>query len=105
MVWYEYPSNWSNGTQSVNGLGNFFQYISAVTNNWLAVGFLLIIWIFTFFLSMVSGSRKALLTSSFITFIFSVYFVRLGMINLTIVFVFVILTIIGAISSYNENSL
>ena len=102
--WFEMPGNFSNGT-SVDGLGSFMQYASYVTYDWLATGFLLIIWTFSFMMSMVSGSRKALLTSSFIAFIFGVYFVRLDMVNPFIVIVFLALTILGAISSYNEPSL
>jgi len=96
--WFSYPEN-------VTGVGSFFQHISTSVNDWFAMGFLLIIWMFTFTMSMVSGSRKALLTSSFITLIFSIYFIRLDMINPVIVFALLVLTIIGAISSYNEPSL
>jgi len=102
--WYEYPSNYSNGT-SVDGLGSFIQYTSFVTNHWLATGILLIIWTFSFMMSMVSGSRKALLTASFITFIFGVYFVRLDIVNPIVVVTLLALTILGAISSYNEQGL
>lgn len=98
--WFSYPNS-----TSITGVGTFYQHISTITNDWLAMGFLLIIWIFTFGASMMSGSRKALLTSSFITFIFSVYFIRLDMINPMIAFVLIVLTIIGGIASYNEPSL
>jgi uncharacterized membrane protein YGL010W len=98
-------TNWFNYPENVTGVGSFFQHISTITNDWLAIGFLLIIWIFTFGASMMSGSRKALLTSSFITLIFSIYFIRLDMINPVIVFSLLVLTIIGAIASYNEPSL
>jgi hypothetical protein len=98
-------TNWFNYPDNVTGVGTFFKHISTITNDWMAMGFLMIIWIFTFGASMMSGSRKALLTSSFITFIFSVYFVRLNMLNPMIVFALIVLTIIGAIASYNEPSL
>jgi hypothetical protein len=71
-------------------------------NGWLGYGFLLIIFLTTFGFSMVSGSRKALLTSSFITFLFSIYFMRMSMINPVIVFVLIVLTIIGALGSKGE---
>lgn len=98
-------TDWYNNTVDITGVGTFFQHISTITNDWLAMGFLMIIWIFTFTASMMSGSRKALLTSSFITFIFSIYFIRLDMINSMIAFALIVLTIIGAIASYNEPSL
>ena len=98
--WFNYPN-----ASSISGIGTFFQHISASVNDWFAMGFLMIIWIFTFTASMVSGSRKALLTSSFITLIFSIYFIRLNMINPMIAFVLIVLSIIGGIASYNEPSL
>lgn len=98
-------TNWFNYPENVTGVGTFFQHISTITNDWLAMGFLMIIWVFTFTASMVSGSRKALLTSSFITLIFSIYFIRLNMINPMIAFVLLLLTIIGGVASYNEPSL
>lgn len=104
MAWYEYPSNFSNGS-SVDGFGSFIKYTSYITNDWLGTGIILLIWIVIFGLSMAMGSRKALLTSSFISFIFSIYFVRLGMIHPVIVITLIILTIIGAIGSKEEVTL
>lgn len=104
MAWYEYPSNYSNGT-SVDGFGSFIHYISTISNSALGLGFLFIIFLGSFGLTMVSGSNKALLVSSFITFVFSIYFVRLGMINLVIPIVLVILVIIGALLSKDSKGL
>lgn len=100
---YEYPSNFSNGTE-VNGIGDFILYISSVTNNYFSIGILILIWMMTFSVGMMSGSRKAILTSSFITFIFSIYFFKLGVLNAVIPIFLIILTIIGAIASKEENN-
>jgi hypothetical protein len=54
---------------------------------------------------MSSGSKRALLTSSFITFIFSIFFLRLGMINPIVCLVLIAMTIIGAIGSRDEQGL
>ena len=50
--WYDFPSNFSGGEQ-VNGLGSYIQYINYITNNGLAVGFLVIIWLSMFVFGMV----------------------------------------------------
>jgi len=101
--WYSYPNNYSNGS-SVDGVGSFFQYIGFTTNNWLGYGMIFIIWLTVFGLSMVSGSKKAMLSASFISFIFSVYLVSLGMLSPLVSIVFIILTIVGMIGSSQEVS-
>lgn len=103
--WYQYPTNYSNGT-SVDGVGNaFFQYPNFILGGMFGLGILTIIFLTTFIVSLSSGSRKALLTSGFISTIFSIYFARLDLIQPVVVFVFIALTIIGAIGSKQENSL
>lgn len=102
--WYEMPSNFSNGTE-VNGVGTWFQYISYLTGNWLGYGIVLMLWLVIFGLSMASGTRKALLTSSFITFLLSIYLMRIGIINPIILVLLIVLTIIGAIGSKEEQGL
>ena len=95
--WYAFPTNYSNGT-SVDGPGQLFlSYPGFILNDWMGLGIVSIIWLFTFIISMSSGSKKALLTSSFIAFIFSVWFIRLGMINPLVCLVLIIFTIIGAL--------
>ena len=100
---WEYPYNFSNGTE-VNGFGNFIVYISSLTNDWLAPGFLILIWLITFGIGLASGSRKALLSSSFVTFIFSIYFFRMGILNWIVPLILIILTIVGAIASKGEGN-
>ena len=101
---YSYPYNYSNGSE-VNGLGSWIVYISNLTNDWLPIGFLFLIWMVVFGVGMSSGSRKALLSSSFVTFIFSIYFFRLGIITIVVPIFLIVLTIIGAIASKDESSL
>lgn len=101
---YEMPSNFSNGSE-VNGLGNWIIYISGLTNDWLPIGFLFLIWMVVFGVGMSSGSRKALLSSSFVTFIFSIYFFRLGIVTIVIPIFLIVMTIIGAIASKDEGGL
>lgn len=103
MVWL-YPTNFSNGT-AVTGLGTLVQYGNYVTDGWLASGFLLIIFLLSFVGGIAISSRKALLSASFITFIFSVYFLRLELINPILVFALIVGIIIGAIGSKEEGGL
>ena len=103
--WYQYPTNYSNGT-TIEGPGQLFlKYPGFIMNDWLGTGILGMMFLFTFMITMSSGSRKALLTSGFITFIFSVWFARLGMVNPLICMLLIVLTIIGAIGSQSEQSL
>ena len=101
MSLYEYPSNFSNGT-SVNSLGSLLNYANYTIEGWFAYGWLLIIFLFSYVMGMLISSRKALLASSFVTFIFSIYFMRLGMVNLVIVFALLLLVIVSAIGGKEE---
>jgi len=102
--WWEYPTNFSNGT-SVDGPGSLFMtYPSFLLNDWFGAGITLIIFLISFGLSMASGARKSLATASFIAFMFSIYFVRLGALNIGFTVVLLILTIIGALGSKSESN-
>lgn len=94
----------NNLNNNVLGVGTFIQTMNNYVNGWLGYGFLLIIFLTTFGFSMISGTKKALMVSSFMTFIFSIYFLRMSMINPVVVFVLIVLTIIGALGSKNEGS-
>jgi len=102
--WYEYPSNFSNGTV-VDGFGSFIQYTNYVLGDLFGIGILLTIWLAVFIVSLASGSQKALMVASFISFVFSIFLVRLDMINPIFVITLIILTIIGAIGSKSTQSL
>ena len=97
MAW-SYPTNFSNGT-TVESLGSFIDYANYATNGWLVYGFLLIVFIMTFVISGLQDSRKALLSSSFVTFVFSVYFIRIVDINPVVIFLLVFGIIAGALGS------
>ena len=102
--WWEYPNNFSNNT-GVNGVGDFFKYINYGLSDWYGTGFILLIWILSFGFSMMLGVRKALMTASFISFIFSIYLARAGLISPWFVGILIVLTIIGAIGSKEETTL
>jgi len=90
MVW-EYPNNFSNGT-TVSDLGTLIQYGSYVTHEFLATGFLTIIFLMVFGINAMRGTPVALLSASFITFVFSIYFMRLDLISNVIPFTLGIIT-------------
>ena len=98
---YEYPYNYSNGTE-VNGTGDWMVWTNMTLGGSFGAGILLIIWLASFGISMMLGVKKALLASSFITFIFAVYLSMLGMVNDIIVFFVVILLIVGIIGSAGD---
>jgi len=102
--WYAYPTNYSNGTIADSPGKLLMKYPAFILNDWLGLAVIGLIFAFTFIISLASGARKALLTSSFISFIFAVFFVRLDMINPLVILILIIGIIIGALGSKNEPS-
>jgi len=102
--WHLYPSNFSNNT-GVNSISDYYQYINYVIGDWFATGFVILIWMLSFGFSMMLGVRKALMSSSFIAFIFSIYFYRVGMVGNLLIILSIIGVIIGAIGSKEEHGL
>jgi hypothetical protein len=106
-LWHQWPTNFTNGitnatNQSVNGVGSFFGSYPASVVPGYGMGMVCILWVVFFSLSIASGVRKALMVSSFVTAILSTYLWRIGLIDPSIIFVFAILTIVGAIGSKEE---
>lgn len=102
--WFEYPSNFSNGT-AVDGLGSFVIYANTMLNDWMSVGILILIWMATFFVSLIAGTRKALMVASFVTFPFAIYFMRLGVVHPILIIIIIASGILGMIGSKEPNSL
>jgi len=105
-TYYDYPTNFSNGLE-VNGTWDFFiKYpASQFMPGWFGMAIVVLIWSVTFGLSMASGSRKATLIASFVSFIFAIFLFMRGMISPFIPFLLIVLTIIGAIGSKQEGTL
>jgi hypothetical protein len=99
--WYDYPTNFSNGSE-INGMGSLFKYINYVESGWLGYASILVIWVVVFGFSLLAGSRKAMATASFVSFIFATYFTILGMLNPAIPIMLIVLTIVGSIGSKQE---
>lgn len=104
MSWYEYPTNFSNGTQ-VDGVKDFFiTYPNYITGDGVAAGILIIIWVISFVISLSAGTKRGVTAASFITLIFAGWFWQLGAINITVVFALIFLMILGIILSRGESS-
>ena len=101
---FDWPTNFSNGT-SITGIGGLFEYANYVTDGMFALGMLTLIFLMTFAVGMMMGTKRALTSSSFITFIFSVYFWRMSLITPVIPIVLLIVAIIGAIGSKAEGGI
>ncbi len=102
MAFWEYPTNYSNGT-NVDGVAKmFFQYPNYILGGQAGAGWTLLIFLTVFGLSMASGSKKAFAVAGWISFIFSIYFIKLGMLNMVISFVLLAIAIIGTIGSKGE---
>lgn len=103
MAWYEYPTNYSNGT-TVDGVGKMFiKYPSSILNGAFSGGVILLIWIVTFLLSVSFGTSRAIAISSFISFIFSIFLMKMGSINLVVPITLIILTIVGVLGAKGSN--
>lgn len=105
--WHSYPTNFTNvvtnaTNQTVTGVGSFFGSYPASVVPQLGIGLVAILWIVFFSLSYVSGVRKALMASSFITGILSIYLWRIGLVDIWVIFLLTVLTIVGGLGSKDE---
>lgn len=103
--WWNLPYNYSNGT-SVDGVAKmFFKYPYYIFGGYAGMGWTLLIFLITFGLSLASGSKKALGVAGFISFMFSLYFLRMGILNITVSFVLLFVAIIGIIGGKEDKGL
>jgi len=96
MTWYEYPSNFSNGT-SVDGLGNLLQYANSVVGGQFAPGFVILIFLISFGVGLLTSAKAGLSVGAFIASIFSIYFWKLGMISPFFIIFFIVLLVVGVV--------
>ena len=104
--WWELPNNFTLNNVTGNLVDTpsefFMKYPSVILSNSLGNFLVVMMWSIFFTIGMVSGVRKSMMVSSFITFIFSIYFVRLGLVNPLVSIILIILTVVGAIGSKEE---
>lgn len=104
MANFEYPTNFSNGTAVIDP-GTFTQFMHYATDGWFAYGFLFVIFMVLSGIFLVAGIKRSLAASSFITFIFSIYFWRLDMVNPILCFAFILLAIVAALGAKEEGQI
>lgn len=98
---FELPTNYSLG-EVANSTGKFFMdYPSSIISEW-GSGILLLIWMAIFSVGTYMGNKKAILSASFITAIFSIYLSVRGWVNPTITIVLIIITIVAAIGTKGD---
>jgi len=100
--WWSMPTNFSNGSIVDTPSEFFMKYPSSILSGHLGSFLVVIMWSIFFMIGMVSGVRKSMMVASFITFLFSVYLVRLGELNPIVSIILIVLTLIGAIGSKEE---
>ena len=105
--WYQYPTNFTNSitnvsNDSVDGVAKMFGSYPASQVSFFGAGMVTILWMIFFGLSYGAGAIRAILVSSFITGILSVYLWRIGLIDAWIIFLMIALTIFGAIGSMSD---
>lgn len=97
--YYEYPTNYSNGT-AVDSASDFFLGYPAFITNALSSSSLAIFVFMAFFLiAMPFGVGAAITASGFITFILTTYLWWNGVLAISWPMAFLILTIVGAIAT------
>jgi len=107
MVQWDLPSNFTNAANesvAVEGVGSLFQYAWYATNSAFGLGLVFMIFLISFGASALMNVGRAFASASFITLIFSVYFVRIGLLSPTIPFALLAMTIVGFFWAKSERS-
>jgi len=104
MAPFDLPSNFTVGNESIaiNGIGSLFSYANYATGNVFGMALLSVIFIISFLSMMKDNAANAFVSASFISFIFSVYFVRIDLVWPSIPFMLLVLVIFGIIWAKSE---
>lgn len=102
--WWDYPTNYSGGTEQVNTTFGLMEYSNYATGGWFGLMILFMTFVVTLSAGILSGVKRAFLASSFITTIFAIWLTSLGLVAPYWVAIFLVLTGVSAISAFNEKS-
>jgi len=91
---FDYPTNFSDGS-AVAGIGSLLTYASYTTNGFFGIGILAVIFFLAFGVGYLVNFSAAFASASFITFVFSVYFVRIDLVPYGYPFILAAMTIIA----------
>jgi len=97
MAW-DYPTNFTdadNVSTAVDGIGSLFQYSWYATSHAFGLGLIILIFLMALGVSALTNMGRAFASASFITLIFSVYFVRIGLLTEVAPFVLLVMAIVG----------
>jgi len=95
---FDMPTNFTNlnnVSSTTDGIGSLFEYAAYATNDAFGLGIVVIIFLMSFGASALMNIGKAFASASFITLLFSVYFVRIGLLSEVVPFVLLVMTIAG----------
>jgi len=104
---FDLPTNFTNSSNmstSIAGIGGLFQYAQYATDNAFGLGLLMMIFLIAFGASALLNIGRAFASASFITLIFSVYFVRIGLVTEVAPFALLVMTILGFFWAKSERS-
>lgn len=104
---FDLPTNFTNAdnvSTAVDGIGSLFEYAWYATNSAFGFGIVLIIFLMSFGATSLMGIGRAFASASFISFIFALYFVRIGALSATVPFVLIAMTIVGFFWAKSERS-
>ena len=103
--YYDYPSNFSNGT-AVNGLGTLFTYIDNTLGNTFGIGLIFTIAIIGFLTLKGSGytSSKSFTAVTFVTLLLSILLMMVGILDVYVPMIIGIAAIVmGLITRHESN--
>ena len=102
--YYDYPSNFSNGTDVVDGMGSLFMYVSTTLGHNFGGGLLLAIAVIMFLTLKSSGypASKSLAATSFACTLLATLLMMVGILSFTIVMICAIITLFMALIARNE---
>ena len=104
---YDLPMNFTNRfneTVGVDGIGSLFEYGAYATGGWFGSGILFLIFIISFGASALMNVGRAFASASFITFIFSIYFARIGLITPVLPIILITCVIAGFFWAKSERA-
>jgi hypothetical protein len=101
--WHDFPSNFSNGTSSVEGIGSLFQYANIATGNLLGIVIVVLTFAIAFVVMKGNNGIKAFTAASFISLLISILLLRIDMIALPFVFALALIFIVGLIMTRSES--
>lgn len=101
---FDLPTNFSNGTAAVDGIGSMFEYAGYATDGWFGTGIVMLIFIMVFAVSALMNIGRAFASASFIAFVFSVYFAQINAISPMVPFFLAAAIIVGFFWARGERS-